>query len=63
MCLANGLIAHVPSEQTYDLGGYEVDSSYHLFIRQPLYSRRGIPDSKTVDPIIPNTALVSLLSV
>lgn len=30
---ANGLIAYVPSEETYDLGGYEVDGSYHLFIR------------------------------
>ncbi len=30
---ANGLIAYVPSQATYDLGGYEVDGSYHLFIR------------------------------
>jgi len=30
---ANGLIAYVPSQDTYDLGGYEVDGSYHLFIR------------------------------
>lgn len=30
---ANGLIAYVPSEAAYPLGGYEVDGSYHLFIR------------------------------
>jgi hypothetical protein len=30
---ANGLIAYVPSEETYDLGGYEVEDSYHLFTR------------------------------
>ena len=36
---ANGLIAYVPSEQTYDLGGYEVDGSYHLFIRPAPFTR------------------------
>jgi neutral ceramidase len=30
---ANGLITYVPSEEAYPLGGYEVDGSYHLFIR------------------------------
>jgi len=30
---ANGLIAYVPGAETYDLGGYEVDGSYHLFLR------------------------------
>ena len=36
---ANGLIAYVPSEATYDLGGYEVDGSYHLFIRPAPFQR------------------------
>jgi len=36
---ANGLIAYVPSEETYDLGGYEVDGSYHLFIRPAPFVR------------------------
>ena len=36
---ANGLIAYVPSEETYDLGGYEVDGSYHLFIRPAPFTR------------------------
>ena len=30
---ANGLIAYVPGAETYPLGGYEVDGSYHLFVR------------------------------
>lgn len=30
---ANGLIAYVPGEETYPLGGYEVDGSYYLFLR------------------------------
>ena len=30
---ANGLIAYVPSAAAYPLGGYEVDGSYHFFIR------------------------------
>ena len=30
---ANGLVAYVPGAETYPLGGYEVDGSYHLFIR------------------------------
>ena len=30
---ANGLIGYVPGKKTYPLGGYEVASSYHLFLR------------------------------
>ena len=30
---SNGLIAYVPSEETYDLGGYEVDGSHFYFLR------------------------------
>ena len=30
---ANGLIAYVPGEKTYPLGGYEVDGSYRYFLR------------------------------
>ena len=30
---ANGLIAYIPGAETYPLGGYEVDGSYHLFLR------------------------------
>ncbi len=30
---ANGLIGYVPGKKTYALGGYEVASSYHLFLR------------------------------
>ena len=30
---ANGLIAYVPGEETYPLGGYEVDGSYRYFLR------------------------------
>ena len=29
----NGLIGYVPGEETYDLGGYEVDGSYMYFLR------------------------------
>ncbi len=36
---ANGLIAYVPSEETYDLGGYEVEGSYHLFTRPAPFVR------------------------
>lgn len=30
---SNGLIGYVPSENAYDLGGYEVDGSYRYFLR------------------------------
>ncbi|MBI1925563.1 hypothetical protein HYR99_15085, partial [Candidatus Poribacteria bacterium] len=30
---SNGLIAYVPSVETYDLGGYEVDGSHFYFLR------------------------------
>ncbi len=36
---ANGLIAYVPSESTYDLRGYEVDGSHHFFIRPAPFER------------------------
>ncbi len=36
---ANGLIAYVPSEAAYGLGGYEVDGSYHLFLRPAPFVR------------------------
>ena len=30
---SNGLIGYVPSEATYDLGGYEVDGSHYFFLQ------------------------------
>ena len=48
---SNGLIAYVPSKETYDLGGYEVDSSHFYFLR-PAPFAKNIEDlivAKTVD--------------
>ncbi len=48
---SNGLIAYVPSKETYDLGGYEVDGSHFYFLR-PAPFAKGIEDlivAKTVD--------------
>ncbi len=42
---ANGLIGYVPNESTYDLGGYEVCGSHHLF-------RRPAPFHRTVEQLI-----------
>ncbi len=42
---ANGLIGYVPSESTYDLGGYEVFGSHHLF-------RRPAPFHRNVEQLI-----------
>lgn len=42
---ANGLIGYVPNESTYDLGGYEVCGSHHLF-------RRPAPFHRTVEKLI-----------
>ena len=36
---ANGLIAYVPSEAAYDLGGYEVDGSYMYFLRPAPFAK------------------------
>jgi hypothetical protein len=35
----NGLIGYVPGKETYPLGGYEVSSSYHLFLRPAPFTR------------------------
>ena len=48
---SNGLIAYVPSKETYDLGGYEVDGSHFYFLRPAPFSKK-IEDlivAKTVD--------------
>ena len=48
---SNGLIAYVPSKETYDLGGYEVDGSHFYFLRPAPFSKE-IEDlivAKTVD--------------
>lgn len=48
---SNGLIAYVPSKETYDLGGYEVDGSHFYFLR-PAPFAKNIEDlivAKTVD--------------
>ena len=36
---SNGLIAYVPSKETYDLGGYEVDGSHFYFLRPAPFSK------------------------
>ena len=36
---SNGLIGYVPSQSTYDLGGYEVSGSHHLFRRPAPFHR------------------------
>ena len=48
---SNGLIAYVPSKETYDLGGYEVDGSHFYFLRPAPFAKE-IEDlivTKTVD--------------
>ena len=48
---SNGLIAYVPSKDTYDLGGYEVDGSHFYFLRPAPFAKE-IEDlivAKTVD--------------
>ena len=48
---SNGLIAYVPSKETYDLGGYEVDGSHFYFLRPAPFVKE-IEDlivAKTVD--------------
>ena len=48
---SNGLIAYVPSMETYDLGGYEVDGSHFYFLRPAPFAKE-IEDlivAKTVD--------------
>ena len=48
---SNGLIAYVPSKETYDLGGYEVDGSHFYFLR-PAPFAKNIEDlivAKTVE--------------
>jgi neutral ceramidase len=54
---ANGLIAYIPGVETYPLGGYEVDDSYHLFLRPA-------PFAPTVEDLIvaQTTALAASLS-
>lgn len=54
---ANGLIAYVPGAKDYDLGGYEVDGSYHLFLRPA-------PFKPTVEDLIidQTTSLIARLS-
>ena len=50
---SNGLIAYVPSEETYDLGGYEVDGSHFYFLRPAPFAKE-IEDlivAKTVDMV------------
>ncbi|MCZ6676193.1 MAG: hypothetical protein O7E52_02975 [Candidatus Poribacteria bacterium] len=50
---SNGLIAYVPSNATYDLGGYEVDGSHFYFLRPAPFAKE-IEDlivAKTVDMI------------
>ncbi len=36
---SNGLIGYVPSENAYDLGGYEVDGSYRYFLRPAPFTK------------------------
>ncbi len=36
---SNGLIGYVPSEDTYDLGGYEVDGSHYYFLRPAPFAK------------------------
>ncbi|MBM3280915.1 MAG: neutral/alkaline non-lysosomal ceramidase N-terminal domain-containing protein [Candidatus Handelsmanbacteria bacterium] len=36
---SNGLIGYVPSQDTYDLGGYEVDGSHYYFLRPAPFAR------------------------
>ena len=47
---SNGLIAYVPSKETYDLGGYEVDGSHFYFLRPAPFSKEieGLIVTKTV---------------
>ena len=50
---SNGLIAYVPSKETYDLGGYEVDGSHFYFLRPSPFAK-GIEDlivTKTADMV------------
>ena len=54
---SNGLIGYVPSENTYDLGGYEVVGSHRYFLRPA-------PFTKDVERLIVDKtlAMVSTLS-
>ena len=36
---SNGLIGYVPSQDTYDLGGYEVDGSHYYFLRPAPFAK------------------------
>ena len=36
---SNGLIAYVPSKETYDLGGYEVNGSHFYFLKPAPFSK------------------------
>ncbi|MCC7261044.1 MAG: neutral/alkaline non-lysosomal ceramidase N-terminal domain-containing protein [Candidatus Latescibacteria bacterium] len=36
---SNGVVGYVPSEDTYDLGGYEVDGSHYYFLRPAPFAR------------------------
>ena len=36
---SNGLIGYLPSENAYDLGGYEVDGSYRYFLRPAPFTK------------------------
>ena len=50
---SNGLIAYVPSKETYDLGGYEVDGSHFYFLKPAPFAKE-IEDlivAKTVDMV------------
>jgi hypothetical protein len=50
---SNGLIAYVPSKETYNLGGYEVDGSHFYFLRPAPFARE-IEDlivAKTLDMV------------
>jgi neutral ceramidase len=48
---SNGLIAYVPSQETYDLGGYEVDGSHFYFLRPAPFAKaiEGLIVAKTVE--------------
>ena len=50
---SNGLIAYVPSEETYDLGGYEVDGSHFYFLRPAPFAKEieNLIVAKTVDMV------------
>ena len=36
---SNGLIAYVPSKETYDLGGYEVNGSHFYFLKPAPFAK------------------------